>query len=83
KARCRWATGLVWARDESRGLVEWRYVAGHQGVIGGVSKTVIWALWRADFASRPVTETFGTGDIRRWHCNGTGLALLHLADRDR
>jgi len=28
KARCRWATGLVWARDESRGLVEWRCVAG-------------------------------------------------------
>ena len=24
KARCRWATGLVGARDESRGLVEWR-----------------------------------------------------------
>jgi len=31
----------------------------------------------------PVPETFGTGDIRRWHCNGTGLALLRLADRDR
>ena len=28
KARCWWATGLVWPRDESRGLVEWRLSAG-------------------------------------------------------